>query len=77
MDLPDLLFALNQKLNRITATVRAYPEARLALIIAINRLNQLKDSESNTSPQLPPDQSPNPDRNQLNQMFQSFMHSIS
>lgn len=80
MDLPDLLLALGQKLDRISSIVQPYPEARLTLIVAINRLNQLKDDESNAYPQPQPNQSPdlNPDlkSSQINQMLQTLMESV-
>ena len=54
LDLPELLLALNEKLSRITSIVRAYPEARLALVIALQRLeetNEQNAAESDTFPQ--------------------------
>jgi hypothetical protein len=54
LELPDLLIALNEKLNRITSIVRAYPEARVALDIAIDRLARLTSPQSNASAQLLP-----------------------
>jgi hypothetical protein len=38
MDLPQLLGTLLDKLADIRSVVRAYPEAKLALIVAVNRL---------------------------------------
>jgi hypothetical protein len=46
MNLPELLFTLNRKLDGINSIVRVFPEARLTLVVAINRLNQLADADS-------------------------------
>lgn len=40
LDLPDLLHALYGKLTRLRTTVRAHPEAQLALNITLHRLRE-------------------------------------
>jgi hypothetical protein len=43
---PQLLATLSDKLENIHCHLRCYPEARLALIIAIDRLNNLSPAKS-------------------------------
>ena len=52
MDLRPLLEALLHKLDGISNMLRAYPEAKLALVVAINRLALLTQTESMTQQQL-------------------------
>lgn len=42
MAMPELLLALQQKLNRIHAVIPAYPEAQLALEVALERLAEIR-----------------------------------
>lgn len=81
MDIPQLLQTLQLKLDHITSIVRAYPEARLALNIAIARLNEVNGPESNNDPQLTPDQIPEDlshfSTNEINQMIQGLTRSIT
>jgi hypothetical protein len=79
LDLPELLLALHEKLNRIRSIVRAYPEARLALIITINRLARLTSLESGEAAEAPQNQeflNLNPAQlNQFRQMLASLPES--
>jgi hypothetical protein len=58
MEMAKLLLALQHKLNRIHSVVRAYPEARLALDIALERLkieNEASRSFARLTSQTVPD----------------------
>ena len=86
MALPQLLETLLDKLDNIRSVVRTYPEAKLALIVAVNRLAELTSEgfqitrmkspiKSMTQPQLPQNQRPPLSPSQFNDLAASLMES--
>jgi len=90
MDLPQLLETLLDKLGNIRSVVCTYPEAKLALIVAVGRLAELTSEgfqitrvpspkkspiESMTQPQLQQNQRPPLSPSQLNDLAASLMES--
>jgi hypothetical protein len=63
MKLPQLLETLLDKLSNIRSVVRTYPEAKLALIVAVNRLAQLT-AEGYAITRMPSMTRPQPQQNQ-------------
>ena len=58
MDLPELLETLRDKLENILCFIPGYPEAKLALMVVIDRLNELTSAKSMTVSQPQQNQSP-------------------
>lgn len=81
MDLPQLLETLEGKLENIRCVLRCYPEAKLALIVAIEHLNgRLRSPSSNQSmitPQPLQNQSPPPKAKNLNELLESLTQAMT
>jgi hypothetical protein len=81
LDLPQLLAALRDRLDTIRCTLRCYPEAKLTLTIAIDRLNDMSPiespMESMTGPQTLKNQSAPLNPNDLNDLIETLMRTMS
>ncbi len=77
LDTPQLLATLSDKLENIHCHLRCYPEARLALIIAIDRLNSLSPAESMTGPQPQQNQSAPPNSNNLLELLENLRDAMN
>jgi hypothetical protein len=81
MDLPQLLETLEAKLENIHCILRCYPEAKLALIVAIKRLNEctggVSSVKSMTTPQPQQNQSSPPKAKNLNELLESLMQAMT
>ena len=77
MDLPELLETLRDKLENILCFMRSYPEAKLALMIAIDRLNELTSAKSMTVSQPQPNQSGGLNPQDLNALMESLMKTMN
>jgi hypothetical protein len=79
--LPQLLATLRDRLDTIRCTLRCYPEAKLALTIAIDRLNGLSPIEfpleSMTGPQTLQNQSTQLNPNILNELIETLRRTMS
>jgi len=78
---PQLLEALRDKLANIRCYLRCYPEAVLALTIAIDRLNGLgpieSPMESMTGPEVPQNQSGHPNSNNLLELLENLREAMN
>ena len=80
MDLPELLEALRSKLEDILCILRCDSEARLALHVAIERLNDCRSLgpiEPMIEPQPHQNQSSPPEAKNLTELLESPMHAMT
>jgi hypothetical protein len=77
MDLPGLLETLRDKLENILCFMRSYPEAKLTLMVSIDRLNELTAAESMTVRQAQPNQSAGLNPQDLNALMESLMKTMN
>jgi hypothetical protein len=77
MDLTRLLQTLNRKLDRISCYLRPYHEARLALIVACDRLAGITSMESMSGPQVMQNQPQPLNPNDLKKLVESLMESMN
>jgi hypothetical protein len=75
MEIPRLLLALQRKLNPIQSVVRAYPEARLALNIALERL-KARDKAARSLQRLTPETMPDVSSPEFQNFFENFTNAM-
>ncbi len=75
MEIPKLLLALQRKLNPIRSVVGAYPEARLALNIALERL-RARNQASRPLQRLTPETMPQIGTPEAESFFENFTNAM-
>jgi hypothetical protein len=77
MDLPELLETLRGKLENILCFMRCYPEAKLTLMVTIDRLYELTSAESMTGPQPVQNESSRLNPQTLNALVETLMKTMT